>query len=45
LGFEKLAAVVFDWLPGSLPVVPLALGSGRGGDGVVIGKWGVRENL
>ena len=45
LGFEKLAAVVFDWLPGSLPVVPLVLGSGREGDGAVIRKWGVRENL
>lgn len=45
LGFEKLAAVVFDWLPKSLPVVPLALGRGREGDGVVSGKWGVRENL
>ena len=28
LGFKKLAAVVFDWLPGSLPIVPLVLGSG-----------------
>ena len=44
LGFEKLAAVVFDWLPKSLPVVPLVLGSGSGGGGAVIKKWGVREN-
>jgi hypothetical protein len=44
LGFEKLAAVVFDWLPKSLPVVPLVLGSGFGGGGAVIKKWGVREN-
>ena len=45
LRFKKLAAVVFDWLPGSLPIVPLVLGSGREGDGAVIRKWGVRENL
>jgi hypothetical protein len=46
LGFEKLADVVFDWLPKALPVVPLRLGSGgSGGDGMVIRKWGVRDNL
>ena len=44
MGFEKLAAVVFDWLPKSLPVVPVVLGSGFGGWGAVIKKWGVREN-
>lgn len=46
MGFDKLADVVFEWLPRNLPIVPLRLGiGGVCGDGMLIRKWGVRDNL